>query len=731
MPRWQRHARLLLVVIFVGVITAVVLLMRQRTPQLPIDRPERIDPAAVLETRGGDIVQLKGDREDVRIEFGSQVVYEDGRTKLTAFKATIDNRGGQSYVIGGQEALVAAERRSYDVRGGVSLLTSDGLLVTTEHATFTEAEGFLRGEGPVQFKRENMSGSGVGFTYDRQQDSLWLLNQAAITFAAVPAKPGMAVTSESAGYSRMQRYARFERAVRMTRENQVIEADDATMFMHAVVDEPDRIELRGNARITGGGSMGAVQSMQARDINLDYAEDGRTLEQALLAGGSSVQLAQPDGSAGQQLLAEYIDLGLAPDGAVTRIASRDGVRMTLPAVADTPARVITATTLDAIGEPNKGLTALTFDGHTTFEEDTPNGTRIAKGRTLKAQLGANGTVDAASFLSGFTFADGSLRAASIDAQYQVTKGMLSLSSPKGDLQPIVTTEQVRIDAPSIEVTLSPRTMKASGGVTTTLSAQRGQEGDRGLTLLSDTDPVAIIAEQLAYNEQAGRSEYKGKVWLSQGTTSIRSDAMTLDNRQGSLIARGNVVSVLPLAGKTVDGSASTSTGRAGEFEFADAKRRAVFSKAAQLDGVQGNVRADRIELVLAPNDNTLDRLEAEGTAVRVIIETREASGTRLTYLPQHEEYRLVGSPVRFIETCRETTGRTLTFFGSSDRILVDGNEEQRTQTKGNSKCPDPGPTRGGRGWVQEPGPTRGGRGWVQEPGPTRGGRTWVAESPAR
>jgi lipopolysaccharide transport protein LptA len=688
MPRWQRSARFVLAVIFVGVIAAVMLLMRQRTQQVSIDPPERIDPAAVLETRGGDVVQLKGDRQDIRIEFASQVVYDDGRTKLTAFKATIDNRGGRSYVIGGQEAYIGAERSTYDVRGGVSLLTSDGLLVTTEQATFTEAEAILRGQGAVQFKRENMSGSGVGFTYDRQQDALWLLNQANIKFAASDTKPAMEVTAEAAGYSRMQRYARFERAVRMTRENQVIESDDATMFMHAQVDEPDRIELRGNARITGGGSMGTLQSMQARDINLDYAEDGRTLEQAILAGGSGVQLAQPDGSPGQQLGAEYIDLGLAPDGSVTRLASRDGVRMTLPAVGDAPTRVITSDSLDAVGEPTKGLTALTFELNTVYEEETAKGPRIAKGRTLKAQLGGNGTVDTASFLSGFTFADGSLRAASIDAQYQVTKGMLQLSSPQGDMQPVVTTDIVRIDAPSIEVSLSPVSMTAVGGVTTTLSAQRGQGGDRGLTLLKDTEPVAIIAQELTYEEQAGRSTYTGKVWLSQGATSIRSDAMTLDNKQGNLVATGNVVSVLPIAGKTTDGSSSSSTGRAGEFEFADAARRAILSKAAQLDGVQGNVRADRIELVLAAKDNTLDRLEAQGSTVRVILEKREAAGTRLTYLPQHEEYRLVGSPVRFIESCRETTGRTLTFFGSSDRILVDGNEEQRTQTKGNSKCPE-------------------------------------------
>jgi hypothetical protein len=37
--------------------------------------------------------------------------------------------------------------------------------------------------------------------------------------------------------------------------------------------------------------------------------------------------------------------------------------------------------------------------------------------------------------------------------------------------------------------------------------------------------------------------------------------------------------------------------------------------------------------------------------------------------------------VKVIEACRETTGRTLTFFKSTDRIIVDGNDETRTQTR--------------------------------------------------
>ena len=43
------------------------------------------------------------------------------------------------------------------------------------------------------------------------------------------------------------------------------------------------IELRGNARVAGGG---AFDSMSARDIDLDYTDDGVTLERVALRGAA-------------------------------------------------------------------------------------------------------------------------------------------------------------------------------------------------------------------------------------------------------------------------------------------------------------------------------------------------------------------------------------------------------------------------------------------------------------
>jgi hypothetical protein len=40
------------------------------------------------------------------------------------------------------------------------------------------------------------------------------------------------------------------------------------------------------------------------------------------------------------------------------------------------------------------------------------------------------------------------------------------------------------------------------------------------------------------------------------------------------------------------------------------------------------------------------------------------------------------------QECRDTTGRTLTFFNGSDTLLVDGNQHSRTQARTGGKCPE-------------------------------------------
>ena len=691
MARWRQRVRLGLGIFTVGFAIVLWLVMGERQAPAPNQAIERIDPAAASEIRGGDAIQLKGATRDVRVEFASQVLYADGRTKYTGFKAFVDDRGGRSFVISGNEAWVGKDLTSYDVTGEVGLTTSDGLTVTTPRASFTEADGTLKGDGPVRFQRGRVTGSGVGFSYDRALDRLWLDSRAQFTVAPGQDSSGMQVRSGAAGHSRTERYLRFERGMRMERDGQIMEAETATVFLLEGRDEPEMIELRGNSRISGAAGLGSLQAMQAADINLRYAPDGRTLQQAVLARQASVQLARPDGSPGQQLAAELIDTSLAPDGAVTSLHARDQVRVTLPAAAGATPRTVTAPVLSAVGESGRGITTMTFQDGVEYREAAGKGVagRVARARQLEAAMSPAGTIDEAAFTGDFRFEDGALAATSPAAVYQIGKGTLALSSAEGAPPPHIADERLTLDAQTIDVTLTPRRVKAAGKVGARFTPAR-RDGERGTTLLTAQEPVVVSADTFTFDETSATGVYSGKALLFQAKsgTQIRGDSISINEREGTLSARGNVVTTLPIAGRTAKGGPGTSLARAEEFQFDDAKRLAVFTTKAQLEGVQGNLRADRIEMRLAPADNTLERLDGHG-AVTTLVDKRTATGQTLRYEPDEEQYVLEGTPVRLVQGCQESTGRTLTFYRASDRILVDGNEEIRVQTKG-GECPDSG-----------------------------------------
>lgn len=664
--------------------------IRDRETPVAASPPIRLDPKAAIETRGGDVIQLKGARQDVRVEFDGQVTYEDGQSKLLGVKVSVENRGGRSFVVTAREGQLGKDQSAIDLTGDVTLTATDGLVAKARAAHYVEAEGVVSAPGPVEFTRGRMSGSGIGFTYDRQRDTLWLLDQAVVQFGAERNTPAMLVTSGAAGFARGDRYMRFERHVRMTRAGQVVEADEATVRLLPDRDEPEAIELRGRASIAGGIGMGSLRSMQARDISLDYAPDGRTLERATLAGGGALQFATPSGAAGQRLGAELIEVGLAPDGAVTNLVGRDAVKVALPAATNIPARTVSAASLTGVGAPGQGITAMRYEGGVEFRE-AATAARVARARTLDLSLAPlSGELQEASFVGGFRFEEGALRATSATGRYQMVKSVLMLREPHNRARPQVTDGRLTIDADVIDVTLAPRHIRAQGTVTTVIgAATRGAQG-RTPSLLSAGDAMNIAADRLVFDGEAMHGVYTGGARLFQGDTVIVADSITLDEKRGDLNAAGKVRSTLGLAAGPADSKEPTppTIARAAEFTFDESARRVTYTTGAHMNGPQGELFGDRIELLLAKDRNALDRLEADGQ-VKVVVDTRQATGAHLTYHPNETRYVLTGTPVRFTQECRETTGQTLTFYKGSDRISVDGNEEARTQSRGGAQCPDP------------------------------------------
>ena len=705
MTPWQKRARLFVAAIAVAVIGVVAYTIRPREAAQPAAPVETPPPGITVLTVGGNVIHLKGASQDLKIAFEKQATTKDRENTLDGGTADIANRGGRSYIITGSEAQVGKDESSFVVKGNVQMKTDDGLIANSQEATYTDVDKMVRASGPVTFSRGRMSGSGTGFLFDEQRDMLTIVQDADVHFAPEGEAGPMDVTAGGFIYARKDRYMRFDRTMHMDRGGQLIDADAGLFRLYPDRDETDSIELRGNARVTGGGRMGALQSMSARDINLNYGDDGQTLENAVLAGAGVMEVVPKGNTATQRLAAEYIDLALQPDGSVRTLNARDRVTVTLPATTDTGARTIRATALSAAGEP-LGIRNMNFSDGVEYREAATrtHPLRVARSQTLGTRLDpGSGTLIDAHFKTRFDFTEDTMRARSDEAVYNVKQGTMALTGTVST--PHIENEALTVDANAIDVALDPLKVTATGNVRSTMlpsASARESSGElrRDATaakrpaLLGEKEPVQIVAAKLVYDESANRAEYSGQAKLMQGDTRIDGDSLTLDEAKGDLIATGKVTTTLMIEEQEKAAGAARPTakpkptiGRAGSFTYSDQTRTATYSTTAQLDGDQGNLRADTIEMKLARSENTLDGLEAKGQ-VTALVDRRTVTGVHLTYSPADDKYVVNGAPVKMIDAdCAETSGKILTFWKASDRVIFDGNDEIRTQTKGGGKCP--------------------------------------------
>jgi lipopolysaccharide export system protein LptA len=209
-----------------------------------------------------------------------------------------------------------------------------------------------------------------------------------------------------------------------------------------------------------------------------------------------------------------------------------------------------------------------------------------------------------------------------------------------------------------------------------------------------------VADALDYDGAHAKGVYTGAARLVQSDTTIKSETLVIDDKTGDLTASGSVITTTMLEGtakagskapgkdpdkdKKVDRAPSVATSK--DFKYEDAERRLTYTGDAHMNGPEGDMKAAKIELYLKPSGDELERAEAYD-ALTLREQERTTTGSRLTYTTADEKYVVTGAPVTIVDQCeRETTGKTLTFIKATDSILIDGNQQIRTQTKGGGKC---------------------------------------------
>lgn len=729
---WQKPVRIGVGVFGVVAAVAVYFAIGSRQPPRPEATVRRVDPTAITESTQAVLQRVRQTAEDFEVTADHTLNYDDGSAKLMGVRIRVKKRSGRDFLVTASEAGAGKDRKKLALKGNVALEASDGFKLTTDDATYDEDSGLVTSPGKVAFTKGGLSGSGVGMTYDKNNDVLTLLAEPDVAMAPTEGTAGTSFKAGNAVLDRVMDVLLLSGGGRAQRGEQTFEADTITARLAPEEEYVRSIEMRGNARVAGGG--GALDAMSAQAIDLVYVEGGDVLDRVTLTGQAAAALTgkKNDGATQggrRQLLGGALDIKLASDGTLVHAAGRDGIRFDLPATDKGRGSSVQAKTFDANGTEGAGLTSAAFVDDVVFREDAPSGEapRSARSRTLDLSLDHD-EVTTALFRGSVAFEDRGLAACAAQVRYVPGGGALSLTGADGGGGPRASDEKVAIAADSIDVeSLQNTQIDARGAVKTVLRPTREARGScvpRGDAkvrksddtesrlpgLLKENAPINVNADRLGYAGAGGAAVYTGNASLWQGDTSIRADELRLDQSKGDLLASGSARATLSFDGKQSQGKSDViryedakhvvsyearrpARGRRTGLPTTPAPARGAApatagATQALVSGPQGVLQAWRIEMVLSADAGKAERLEAYDD-VNLKVEMKRALGERLTYFSADERYVMTGTavtPACFGDPNRATTGKTLVFYRSADKVLVDGNEVSRTQTKSGGAC---------------------------------------------
>jgi lipopolysaccharide export system protein LptA len=709
--RWQKTLRLAIaafVVIFAAVVA--VSFRRGAKPPVQVPAPGKLDEKETGRSGRGNFEHHEGGKIDYAIQFASHVAYEDGRQRLTGVKATLPDKNGRQITIEADEADITQppgkQIGTGDFKGHVKLKTSDGVIVGSETAHYDDPTQMTTIPGALTFSKGRMTGTGVGATYDQNRAVLWILKDAKVDVAADPKNGAGAihVTSSEAGMARHEHYMKFTGKAHMDGEGHILDADATTVYLTEDEERITRMELRGNSSIRSKPGGSGPQQMRANDIDVTYADDGRTLQSAHLVENALVRLPGEKAKAGKQITAKGIDVSLAPDGAtVTNLTAAESVQVDLPAEGDTPVRRIRSALLIATGAPASpeqpgGIKNATFGGGVEFRETRPaKGKLAAIDRTAKSDKldiqtkPGFGDLERADFHTNVHFTDGPQTTADAPvAVYDIVKDALNLSPGDGDkgIGPHVTDARIAVDAKNIQMGLSSQKMKADTRVRSVITPQQGKSKDDAVkvpSMLNQDRPVNVTSNRLDYDGNASLATFEGnsKLWQDgEDAATINADKIVLDDKTGNLRATTNVVTSTVMKTSDAAGKPKPATKadptitKAAEMVYENDKHRATYTTGVQMSGPDGTVTSDKLDLFFAEQGGELERAEADGNVVSKQ-EARRAFGKHLTYNAKDDTYTMTGVPAMVYDdtppNCKLTKAPTVAFRKEANTGSATGN----------------------------------------------------------
>lgn len=657
-PRLVRGVILVLLLV-VGVSIAWTYRRPQRT-QAPAPGPSAAATPAVPLPEGASRTQdlvlqnFKEGSSGWTLRAGEMVGKEGEEWRLRqvnlVFTYTQKGEKHQGTIVADEAVLTPTVEKGV-FQGHVKLTTDDGAELATDQLVYRGDKKLAKSEVHTDFKRGTLSGSSKGFEYQSDEGRLDL--HADVLIRVEPkGRPALDIKSASA---------------------------------HLV-----RGETQGTMQFEGG-----VQVDQGTDrlttdrFELDFGEDNvvyraRAIDNVVLQTSSA---ATPGAQAGgtRHLTCRKLDLWFRPDGSLEGATAVDDAVLTLsPAPKEPPERrKLAAGVLTFKFDEQGSLQSLETLKGTTFSA-TPVPPNKGAVRTLVCQRltaevdPATGQPRLAEFTKDVAFTQGKQKATGQRAYFDGAKSELFISeSPQlvdGDQGSDLTAQGILVGTRTGDI-------GANEQVRHVIRNPKAKKGDGGF-LGHGEEPLLMTSRFLQYTAKTKVARYWEGALLRTGGDEIRASELRLHdavNGGRRLEAEGSVISSLQPRTAAKGRPPAAVEARAAKMVYEEAKREVTYEGDVSIKQGDISTRSPRARLLLSADGQKLESLRA-GNPVEVAQGARKARGSEGVYTPADETMLLTGEKVVLQDPGQEVEGRSLTFRVGDETILVDGQEQVRTQT---------------------------------------------------
>ena len=546
---------------------------------------------------------------------------------------------------------------SVHLEGNVIVRDETSLRLESDSLDFRRYPDLVWSTDPVRYFKEGLVGDAGDFRYFTKRGDLELGEGVSMVFQEEGDEP-VRVKSKSALMRREQNWVQFVDDVRVRQGTRALDCNDLKLFLVDGTEEVERMEALENVDLRmnvpagaengepgGGTTTGSsafsrepgLKRLLTDRLEMLYRPGGRLLERMrALEGGRLLMLLPEDAREGyhKELEGYTLAFDFDDEGRLSTLRGRGGVTLVLTPAGAGEEKKVTARQLEADFDPQSG--------------------ELLEARCRRS----------------VEFEQGDVRATAEQGTFLAMDSKLVLRET-----PRLWDARANLEADEIRIAVDSGDVEGLGNVRSTSAA-----GEKSAMFpATDSAPIHFVAQHLDYDRTNDLAIYDGEARVFQGRNRIEANRIRIEQTKGELHAEGDVTTIFlqKLTGETKRKEPTVT--RAERLLYRSDSGVLEYRRGVEMRSSEMRLRGKSVDVLLENGGSEVREIVAEG---EVEIETAEgeAGGDQARYLPNADSVTVMGADAWLENAGKLTEGKQLTFFLADDRVLVDGQEQNRTKT---------------------------------------------------